>query len=188
MKTYYFLDPNGQITSEDGKTRYKALNGPKAYEFLKSEVGKNRRVVKISDEDDPDEIFLEVAESLIPFARQGERREQYVDDNKKDAKIIEVSLDAPIGEGDPEDDLTLMDIIPNEDESIEEQCDRSLAVEALRQALAYLEEEEYSLITALFLRKEPLNGAEYAESIGKSQQLISYRKKVTLKKLKKLIK
>lgn len=188
MKTYYFLDPNGQITSEDGKTRYKALNGPKAYEFLKSEEGKNRRVVKISDEDDPDEIFLEVAESLIPFARQGERREQYVDDNKKNAGIIEVSLDAPIVEGDSDDDLTLLEMVPNEDESVEKQCDRLLAFEALRQALALLDEEEYSLITALFLRKDPLNGAEYAESIGKSQQFISYRKKVTLKKLKKLIK
>ena len=98
MKTYYFLDPNGPLTSEDGKTRYKALNGPKAYEVLKSEEGKNRRIVKISDEDDSNEIVLEVAESLIPFARQGERREQYVDDNKKDSGIIEVSLNAPIGE------------------------------------------------------------------------------------------
>ena len=188
MKTYYFLDPNGPLTSEDGKTRYKALNGPKAYGFLKSEEGKNRRVVKISDEDDSNEIFLEVAESLIPFARQGERREQYVDDNKKNAGIIEVSLDAPIGEGDSDDDLTLLEMVPNEDESVEEQCDRLLAFEALRQALTLLDEEEYSLIAALFLRKDPLNGSEYAESIGKSQQFISYRKKVTLKKLKKLIK
>ena len=163
MKTYYFLDPNGQFTSEDGKTRYRALNGPKAYEFLKSEEGKNRRVVKISDEEDPDQVFMEVAESLIPFARQGERREQYVDDNKKDAGIIELSLDALVGEGDSEDDLALLEMVPNGDESVEEQCDRLIAVEALMDALALLNEAEQALISALYLQNQPLTEREYAK-------------------------
>ena len=188
MKTYYFLDPNGPLTSEDGKTRYKALNGPKAYEFLKSEEGKNRRVVKISDEDDSNEIFLEVAESLIPFARQGERREQYVDDNKKDSGIIEVSLNAPIGEGDSEDDLTLLDIIPNGDESIEDQCNRSLAVEALMNALTLLNKAELALISALYLQDQPLTEREFAERNGMPRQTVHYRKTTALKKLKEFSK
>lgn len=185
MKTYYFLDPNGSLTSEDGKTRYKALNGPKAYEFLKSEEGKNRRVVKISDEDDPDEIFLEVAESLIPFARQGERREQYVDDNKKDSGIIEVPLDAPIGEGDSEDDLTLMEMVPNEDESVEEQCEQDLIIEKLKEALSLLNEAELALISALYLREKPLTQKEFADFTGVSQVAIHKRKNAALRKIKK---
>lgn len=116
-----FLDPNGPLTSEDGKTRYKALNGPKAYEFLKTEEGKNRRVVKISDEDDSNEIFLEVAESLIPFARQGERREQYVDDNKKPIFMYKKFLGYKKGEnGEPE-------IVPEEAAIVERIFDMYLS-------------------------------------------------------------
>ena len=47
-----------------------------------------------------------------------------------------------------------------------------------------LSEEELALITALYLRGEPLTEAEYADQIGVTQQALNKRKKTIFKKIR----
>ena len=82
MKIFYAKNSNGNYLSADGKTRYAKLYGKAAYAYLKSDEGKLKRFVKISDSDNSDDIYLEIDTGSIPSFRVDERREQYVRDKE----------------------------------------------------------------------------------------------------------
>ena len=76
------------------------------------------------------------------------------------------------------------EVIPNDDDSIENDVLRQFDLETLRRALDTLTEDEYALICALFLQDEPMTESEYAVQRGTTQQAINKRKKTILKKLR----
>ena len=103
MKIFYAKNSNGNYLSADGKTRYVKLYGKAAYAYLRSDEGKLKRFVKISDSDNSDDIYLEIDTGSIPSFRVDERREQYVRDIKRESGICVISIYACEGHGDDED-------------------------------------------------------------------------------------
>ncbi|CDC76889.1 putative uncharacterized protein [Candidatus Colimorpha enterica] len=78
------------------------------------------------------------------------------------------------------------EVIPNDEDSIENDVLRQFDLETLRRALDTLTEDEYALICALFLQDKPMTEREYAKSIGVPRTTLEHRKKLVLQKLKKV--
>ena len=93
MAIYYYEDQNGKYSSHTDARRFSRVSGKEAYAYLKSAEGKTRRFMKSNDyEDGGDDVFVEIPAEYIRDYRQGERREQYVNDIREDAGFTEISL------------------------------------------------------------------------------------------------
>ena len=181
-KIYYIEDPNGTILSENGQRRFRKLEGTKAFEFLNTPEGKACRFMKVCDyEETDDEVFVEVSSENMKDFRKYERREQYVSDTIKSNEYVLVSMNAMEKEDGEEE---TEECIADEDINIELDFIHQCELETLRKALRTLSEEELALITALYLRGEPLTEAEYADQIGVTQQALNKRKKTIFKKIR----
>lgn len=185
MKIYYAKNSNGNYLSADGKTRYVKLYGKAAYAYLRSDEGKLKRFVKISDSDNSDDIYLEIDTGSIPSFRVDERREQYVRDIKRESGICVISIYACEGHGDDDDKVSGEELIADESIDLESEALRRIDVDTLRKALKSLDEEEMELITALYLSKVPMSESKLSQKLGVSQPMIYKRKTAIFKKLKK---
>ena len=76
------------------------------------------------------------------------------------------------------------EVIPNDDDSIEDDVLRQLDIETLRRALDTLTEDEYALICALYLQDKPMTEREFSRKTGIPQKTLNDRKARILKKLK----
>jgi RNA polymerase sigma factor (sigma-70 family) len=84
------------------------------------------------------------------------------------------------------DELTGEDAMPDiAAESVEDSVVNAIMLDKLRKCLPRLSDDETEMITALFYLG--VSETSYAKEKGLSQQLVSYRKKKTLKKLKKMM-
>ena len=82
MAIYYYEDQNGKYSSHADARRFSRVSGKEAYAYLKSAEGKTRRFMKSNDyEDGGEDVFVEIPAEYIRDYRQGERREQYVNEN-----------------------------------------------------------------------------------------------------------
>lgn len=98
MAIYYYEDQNGKYSSHTDARRFSRVSGKEAYAYLKSAEGKTRRFMKSNDyEDGGEDVFIEIPAKFIRDYRQGERREQYVNDIREDAGCTEISLYAMQG-------------------------------------------------------------------------------------------
>ena len=93
MAIYYIENENGNILSEDGSKHFMKLSGKQAYEYLKSEEGRQKRFMRTSShEDGGEEEFVEVPSTHIRRHRRDERHEQYVSDCIEGSGLITISL------------------------------------------------------------------------------------------------
>lgn len=95
MAIYYIEDKNGVCFSEDGKRRFTRLQRKKAYQFLISPEAKGGRFFRASNDPDTGEkLYAEIPAQQITSARRLDRREQYVEDCKKESGLTIISTNA----------------------------------------------------------------------------------------------
>ena len=186
MAIYYYEDQNGKYSSHTDARRFSRVSGKEAYAYLKSAEGKTRRFMKSNDyEDGGDDVFVEIPAEYIRDYRQGERREQYVNDIREDAGFTEISLYAMQGDGNPNDLLSGEELIADESVDVVAEVMHKMELETLRKALRSLSESEYQLIYDLFLKDNPLTERDLSKIYKVSQPIIHKRKMQIFEKLRK---
>lgn len=114
------------------------------------------------------------------FYREIERK-KYCKKLKK--TVTTISLDEII---DKNEDFRVKDFIRDDNIDIENDIEKKIELEKLKNALLQLNKDEYKLIKALFFEQKSVR--EYAETIDIPYSTIQYKKKKILKKLKKILK
>jgi RNA polymerase sigma factor (sigma-70 family) len=113
----------------------------------------------------------------------GDRQERY--QRERDAKNNVCSYEHLNELAFGEDSGSFGDVIPSQEESVEEQVIRKVFSEQLHRAIGRLEPEEQRLIQAIFF--ENVSMRAYAEKLGVTHRTIQKRQKRILQKLKDLI-
>lgn len=114
------------------------------------------------------------------FYRDIERK-KYCKKLKK--TVTTISLDEII---DKNEDFRVKDFIRDDNIDIENDIEKKIELEKLKNALLQLNKDEYKLIKALFFEQKSIR--EYAETIDIPYSTIQYKKAKILKKLKKILK
>ena len=114
------------------------------------------------------------------FYREIERK-KYCKKLKK--TVTTISLDEII---DKNEDFRVKDFIRDDNIDIENDIEKKIELEKLKNALLQLNKDVYKLIKALFFEQKSVR--EYAETIDIPYSTIQYKKKKILKKLKKILK
>lgn len=181
IKVFYIEDNNGQYVSADGSKRWTRLTGQALYDFLQTERGK-KTYFFVDTDDNGVAIGVEIRNTELASNLKGDKNHgDYLKQVRDESGYITVSFDY----FETEDGTSTGDeVIPNNDDSIENDVLRQFDLETLRRALDTLTEDEYALICALFLQDEPMTESEYAVQRGTTQQAINKRKKTILKKLR----
>ena len=181
IKVFYIEDNNGQYVSADGSKRWTRLTGQALYDFLQTERGK-KTYFFVDTDDNGVAIGVEIRNTELASNLKGDKNHSdYLKQVRDESGYITVSFDY----FETEDGTSTGDeVIPNNDDSIENDVLRQFDLETLRRALDTLTEDEYALICALFLQDEPMTESEYANQKGTTQQAINKRKKAILKKLR----
>ncbi|MBQ8214188.1 MAG: sigma-70 family RNA polymerase sigma factor [Clostridia bacterium] len=181
IKVFYIEDTNGQYVSADGSKRWTRLTGQALYDFLQTERGK-KTYFFVDTDDSGIAIGVEITDKEQQIAFETDkRRRRYVSDSQKESGYITVSFDYV----ETEDGASTGDeVIPNDDDSIEDDVLRQFDLETLRRALDTLTEDEYALICALFLQDNPLTTRDYAKQLGVQQTTVMRAKKRILEKLR----
>ena len=182
IKVFYIEDKNGQYVSADGSKRWTRLTGQALYDFLQTERGK-KTYFFVDTDDNGVAIGVEITDKEQQIAFETDkRRRRYMSDWQKESGYITVSFDY----FETEDGTSTGDeVIPNDDDSIEDDVLRQFDLETLRRALDTLTEDEYALICALYLQDKPMTERDYAKAIGVPRTTLEYRKMLVLQKLKK---
>ena len=185
MKIYFIESENGTLFSADKKRRFIRLIGKEAFLYLNSDEGKKKRFFKTESENDGgDEIFIEIPPTKIRDARKPERREQYVNDCKKESDIETIY----ISDIEVDDGITGEELIASQDESVDTLAIRSLDLKTLKKALSTLSEKEYEVIEKMFLVPNPMTERELAALLNVSQPAVHKRKNSAFKKIKNFFK
>ena len=181
IKVFYIEDKNGQYVSADGSKRWIRLTGQALYDFLQTERGK-KTYFFVDTDDNGIAIGVEITDKEQQIAFETDkRRRRYVSESQKESGYITVSFDYV----ETEDGTSTGDeVIPNDDDSIENDVLRQFDLETLRRALNTLTEDEYALICALFLQDNPLTTRDYAKQLGVQQTTVMRAKKRILEKLR----
>ena len=181
IKVFYIEDNNGQYVSADGSKRWTRLTGQALYDFLQTERGK-KTYFFVDTDDNGVAIGVEITDKEQQIAFETDkRRRRYVSESQKESGYITVSFDYV----ETEDGTSTGDeVIPNDDDSIEDDVLRQFDLETLRRALNTLTEDEYALICALFLQDNPLTTRDYAKQLGVQQTTVMRAKKRILEKLR----
>ena len=181
IKVFYIEDKNGQYVSADGSKRWTRLTGQALYDFLQTERGK-KTYFFVDTDDNGVAIGVEITnkDQQLVFETD-KRRRRYVSESQKESGYITVSFDY----FETEDGTSTGDeVIPNDDDSIEDDVLRQFDLETLRRALGTLTEDEYALICALYLQDKPLTTRDYAKQLGVQQTTVMRAKKRILEKLR----
>ena len=181
IRVFYIEDKNGQYVSADGTKRWTRLTGQALYEFLQTERGK-KTYFFVDTDGDSVAIGVEITnrDQQVAF-ETNKRRCRYVSDSQKESGYITVSFDY----FETEDGISSGDeVIPSDDDSVEDDVLRQLDLETLRRALDTLTEDEYALICALYLQDKPLTTRDYAKQLGVQQTTVMRAKKIILDKLR----
>jgi len=181
IKVFYIEDNNGQYVSADGSKRWTRLTGQALYDFLQTERGK-KTYFFVDTDDNGVAIGVEITskDQQVTFETD-KRRRRYVSESQKEAGYITVSFDYFKTE---DGTSTGDEVIPNDDDSIEDDVLRQFDLETLRRALESLTEDEYALVCALFLQDNPLSTRDYAKRLGVQQTAVMRAKKRILDKLR----
>ena len=120
MKTYYYRDPNGAIPSDDGKVMYSVISGKQIIDFFSATENKKRRFLKVSTNEDPNEVWFEVDPLQSYEARKHESRQQYVANSRRKSGLEMISLESACSPDSSDDTTTYAEIISGESESLED--------------------------------------------------------------------
>ena len=132
IKVFYIEDNNGQYVSADGSKRWTRLTGQALYDFLQTERGK-KTYFFVDTDDNGVAIGVEITDKEQQIAFETDkRRRRYVSESQKESGYIMVSFDYV----ETEDGTSTGDeVIPNDDDSIENDVLRQFDLETLRRAL-----------------------------------------------------
>ena len=180
IKVFYIEDNNGQYISADGSKRWTRLTGQALYDFLQTERGKKTHFF-VDTDDNGVAIGVEIRKTELASNLKGDKNHSdYLKQVRDESGYITVSFDY----FETEDGTSTGDeVIPNDEDSIENDVLRQFDLETLRRALDTLTEDEHALICALFLQDKPMTEREYAKSIGVPRTTLEHRKKLVLQKL-----
>ena len=123
-------------------------------------------------------MLMEVTEETYRDFYKSKRRQKYIDE--RSAENNDFSYDML-----KTDDFNGEDILPDENEPLDEQVIRKIMTDKLRCAMLLLSEDEHELICEIFY--EELSERTLAEKYCSSQVAIPKRKVKILNKLKKLL-
>ena len=181
IKVFYIEDKNGQYVSADGSKRWTRLTGQALYDFLQTERGK-KTYFFVDTDDNGVAIGVEIRNTELASNLKGDKNHgDYLKQVRDESGYITVSFDY----FETEDGTSTGDeVIPNDDDSIEDDVLRQFDLETLRRALDTLTEDEYALICALFLQDNPLTTRDYAKQLGVQQTTVMRAKKRILEKLR----
>ena len=135
--------------------------------------------------------LFEVNKEIYDTYYQSKRKERYF---SKDLKVenIKLSKDGQKVTFIPSREDSLNRLMEKDiqflDDSVdvEEIATKAIMIEKLRESLKLITSDELELIIALFY--EGKSEVQYSKETGISQQTVSYRKKIILKKIKKIMK
>ena len=181
IKVFYIEDNNGQYVSADGSKRWTRLTGQALYDFLQTERGK-KTYFFVDTDDNGVAIGVEIRNTELASNLKGDKNHgDYLKQVRDESGYITVSFDY----FETEDGTSTGDeVIPNNDDSIENDVLRQFDLETLRRALDTLTEDEYALICALYLQDKPMTEREFSRKTGIPQKTLNDRKARILKKLK----
>lgn len=199
MKSYYFENEHGTYFSMSKTRRFIKMTAKEAYDFLKEEAGRGiqHRFMKVEIElpvsDDErtnpeyraepiiEKVFIEVRPEQVKRVRKDERREQYIAQCEEKSGLETVSLNASLQD---HDDLTIEETVALPEESVEDLAFRNMRLESLRRALQQLSAEEYEIIYALYLSKEPISESQLSKRLGVPRTTLQSQKYQIFEKLK----
>ena len=181
IKVFYIEDKNGQYVSVDGSEKWTRLTGQALYDFLQTERGK-KTYFFVDTDNNGVAIGIEIRNTELTSELKGNKNHSdYLKQVREESRYITVSFNYFETE---EGTSTGDEVIPNDDDSIEDDVLHQFDLETLRKALDTLTEDEYALVCALFLQDVPMTEREFAIQRGTTQQAINKRKKTILKKLR----
>ena len=176
--TFYVIDENGQYSSQDGKIKYRKLEGSEIYYYLRSDNGKGKRFYIEED------IGIEIAKGKENIVRKFERRKQYIADIAEEHPYEVISFFAKVDGFDIDGE----EVAKDEDTDVLKQALYNLVVEDLYKGIDKLDVIEKHIIESLYLKIPPKRQCDIAKELGVSQPVISKKLSSAKKKLKKFLK
>ena len=170
MAKQYYIKRDPSASGAD--IEWIAINGKDFYQLITSPAGKGRYFI------DMDGFMIESTEAEYKDWRKERDHSDYL--HKQESQVQLLSLYG--GEDDSQGDS-----IPDMDVSTEETALHSLELQELTKALKMLDDDEYSLIYALFLSQNCKTQSQLSSRLGLTQAGISRQKKRILEKLKFLV-
>ena len=170
MAKQYYIKKDPSTSGAD--IEWIAINGKDFYQLITSPAGKGRYFI------DMDGFMIESTEAEYKDWRKERDHSDYL--HKQESQVQLLSLYGC------EDD-SQGDSIPDMDVSTEETALHSLELQELTKALKMLDDDEYSLIYALFLSQNCKTQSQLSRRLGLTQAGISRQKKRILEKLKILV-
>ena len=170
MAKQYYIKRDPSASGAD--IEWIAINGKDFYQLITSPAGKGRYFI------DMDGFMIESTEAEYKDWRKERDHSDYL--HKQESQVQLLSLYSC------EDD-SQGDSIPDMDVSTEETALHSLELQELTKALKMLDDDEYSLIYALFLSQNCKTQSQLSSRLGLTQAGISRQKKRILEKLKFLV-
>lgn len=170
MAKQYYIKRDPSASGAD--IEWITINGKDFYQLITSPAGKGRYFI------DMDGFMIESTEAEYKDWRKERDHSDYL--HKQESQVQLLSLYGC------EDD-SQGDSIPDMDVSTEETALHSLELQELTKALKMLDDDEYSLIYALFLSQNCKTQSQLSSRLGLTQAGISRQKKRILEKLKFLV-
>lgn len=176
----YIKDENGNIYSENRKTRFRMITVENFDEYKKSKSCIGKSFFRMYDFQGND-IAIEGEASIIDEYIQEKQHSKYLRSIQDKLDIIVISGDTLIDEV---DFSTVFDAISDDSFSY----DAIDTILSLKMGLNKLSDYERELITKLFSDKHCYTQTEIARENNITQQKVSYQKHLILRKLRKLLK
>ena len=183
MSKQYFVwkDPNCNGINPE----WLELGAMEFYHFVNRPENKGRHFVTLGD-DGEEEAGILVLEATLDVYKDWHKKSKAAArraSSNAAYKRVVVSLYDYIPES---ENLTYEDVIPSEDESVEDQAMKELELQRLRDFLRTLSEEEMDIINALYLcNPDELSERKIAKLLGMPQMTLNDAKKRIFKKFKK---
>lgn len=170
-------DPN--TTGKD--VQWEQLSREQFYQFIKSPEGKGRRFIRLTDDIDFEcpEIYIEATYEEYCKWKSGYNRHQYLMEQAEDYEVV--SADVPVA-----DNSSLMDILADTTESVEEAFVRHDEKARLKIVVKQLSAKEQRLIELLYFQ-EKMELREITAELGITHQALYKQKKKVLEKIRTLL-
>lgn len=180
-KKFYVLDSNNGGSRTDKNGNYRLLIGSEIKTFFESQ-GKKGRLFIFQKQLNGDVIGVEIPKDKQREYKADKNRQEYIKRVKHEMDISIISLEnMTVGD----DEVSGVEIIPDENADIERSFIENEEFETLQEALNNLTEEEFYIINTLFLSENRMSEREVAVELQVSQQYVNKKKKEILIKLKK---
>ena len=182
MEKRYFAWKNANFNGVNPE--WIELSGEEFYELQKKPESKTRYFATLAHPELDDVCYVmecTLGEYLKNHKENCELYHKY--GLKKKAKRTEVSYYSSVTDL---SSLTYEDVIPDENENVEENAIKSIHIERLKVAITKLPLDEQAIIQALYFQNEDgKSERQIAKEFGIPQKTFNCRKKVAIKKLQK---